>query len=188
MTSYLLAGPAEEPVSLAEAKAFLKVDDTAEDGLITTLIGAARLHVEGITGKALLAQSWRVVLDDWPDNGVVKLPVAPLIAVTGISATDGNGASHELPLDQFRSEADRLIVTRVVVGMPALQERQGIEIDYVAGFGTEADEVPADLKQAMLGLIAHWYEHRDAVIVAGSGAVVPSGFDRLIAAHKRVRL
>ncbi|WP_162783826.1 baseplate multidomain protein megatron [Devosia naphthalenivorans] len=57
MTSYLLAGPAGEPVSLAEAKAFLRVDDGAEDGLIGTLIGAARLHVEGVTGRALLAQS-----------------------------------------------------------------------------------------------------------------------------------
>lgn len=188
MTSYLLAGPVEEPVSLAEAKAFLKVDDDAEDGLIATLIGAARLHVEGVTGKALLAQSWRVVLDDWPENRVVKLPVSPLIAVTEISATDGNGASHEIALGQFGSEPDRLIVPRVVVGMPALQERQGIEIDYVAGFGTEPEEVPADLRQALLGLVAHWHEHRDAVIVAGAGSVVPLGFDRLLAAHKRVRL
>lgn len=188
MTSYLLAGPAEEPVSLAGAKAFLKVDDTAEDGLIATLIAAARLHIEGVTGRALLAQSWRVVLDDWPDNRVVKLPVSPLIAVTEISATDDNGASHELALDQFAAGPDRLIVPRVVIGMPMLQERHGIEIDYVAGFGTEPEEVPADIRQALLGLVAHWHEHRDAVIVAGSGAVVPSGFDRLVAAYKRVRL
>ena len=46
MTSYLLTGPVGEPVSLVEAKAFLKVDDTAEDGLITTLIAAARLHID----------------------------------------------------------------------------------------------------------------------------------------------
>ena len=188
MTSYLLAGPAEEPVSLAEAKAFLKVDGSAEDGLITTLIGAARLHVEGVTGKALLAQSWRVVLDDWPENGVVKLPVSPLISVTGIVATDDHGGSHDIALAQFLSEPDRLLVPRVVVGMPVLQERQGLEIDYVAGFGTEREDVPADLRQALLGLVAHWFEHRDAVIVAGSGAVVPSGFDRAMAGYKRVRL
>lgn len=188
MTSYLLAGPAEEPVSLAEAKAFLKVDDTAEDGLITTLIGAARLHVEGVTGKALLAQSWRIVLDDWPGGGAVKLPVTPLISVTAITAVDEHGGSHDIALAQFLSEPDRLIVPRVVTGMPVLQARQGLEIDYVAGFGTEPGDVPADLRQALLGLVAHWFEHRDAVIVAGSGAIIPSGFDRAVARYKRVRL
>ncbi|MBD8065337.1 phage head-tail connector protein [Devosia sp. PTR5] len=188
MTSYLLAGPVAEPVSLAEAKAFLKLDEGIEDALITTLIGAARLHVEGITGRALMAQSWRVVLDDSPETGFVKLPVSPIIMVTAVTATDTNGASHDVPLGQFSSEGDRLLVPRVVVDMPSLQERQGIEIDYVAGFSTEAEEVPADLRQAMLGLVAHWFERRDAVIVAGSGAVVPSGFDRLVSQHKRVRL
>ena len=98
MTSYLVAGPAGEPVSLAQAKAFLKIDDDAEDALITTLIGAARLHVEGVTGKALLAQSWRIVLDAWPETGWVKLPVMPLIAVSAITALDDNGASHALDL------------------------------------------------------------------------------------------
>ncbi|MGV8832861.1 MAG: head-tail connector protein [Devosia sp.] len=188
MTSYLLAGSAEEPVSLAEAKAFLKVDDSAEDGLITTLIGAARLHVEGVTGQALLAQSWRMVLDAWPDNRMVKLAVTPFIAVTEITAYDGDGAGHAVPLAQFLSEPDRLLLPASVAGMPLLRERQGIEIDYVAGFGTDPEDVPADIRQALLVLVGYWYEHRDAVIVAGSGAVVPSGFDRLVAGYKRVRL
>ncbi len=188
MISYLLAGPAEEPVSLGEAKGFLKVDDNAEDALITTLIGAARLHVEGVTGRALLAQSWRVVLDAWPESRVVKLPVSPFIAVTEINAVDGAGALHAIPLAQFLGEPDRLLLPRSVAGMPLLRERQGIEIDYVAGFGTEPSDVPADIRQALLVLVGYWFEHRDAVIVAGSGAVVPSGFDRLVAGHKRVRL
>lgn len=188
MTSYLLAGPAAEPVSLAEAKAFLKVDDDAEDGLIETLIGAARLHVEGITGKALMAQSWRIVLDSWPEERWLRLPMTPLIAVSEISAIDEAGASHEVAVDGFVADGERLIVPGHVPNMPRLQGRQGIEIDYVAGFGEAAEDVPADLRQAMLGLVAHWHEHRDAVITAGTGAVVPSGFDRLVAAHKRVRL
>ena len=56
------------------------------------------------------------------------------------------------------------------------------------GFGEAPADVPADLRQALLGLVAHWFEHRDAVIVAGSGTVVPTGFDRMVAAYKRVRL
>lgn len=188
MISYLLAGPAEEPVSLGEARAFLKVDDGAEDALITTLIGAARLHVEGVTGRALLAQSWRVVLDHWPDDRQVKLPVTPFMAVTEITAYDAAGAGHEVPLTQFLSEPDRLLLPAHVAGMPLLRERQGIEVDYVAGFGTEPEEVPADIRQALLMLVAYWYEHRDAVIVAGSGAVVPWGFDRMVSQYKRVRL
>jgi uncharacterized phiE125 gp8 family phage protein len=188
MTSYLLAGPAEEPVSLGEAKAFLKVDDVAEDALITTLIGAARLHVEGVTGQALLAQSWRVVLDGWPDNRTVRLPVSPFMALTEIIAYDATGAGHDVPLAQFMSEPDRLRLPATVSGMPMLRERQGIEIDYVAGFGTEPEDVPADIRQALLLLVGYWHEHRDAVIVAGSGSVVPTGFDRLVAGYRRVRL
>jgi uncharacterized phiE125 gp8 family phage protein/SPP1 family predicted phage head-tail adaptor len=144
MISYLLAGAAEEPVSLAQAKAFLKVDDGAEDGLIATLIGAARLHVEGTTGRALLAQSWRLVLDEWPENGQVKLPLTPFISIAAIMAYDAEGVGHAVPLAQFLREPDRLVLPPNVAGMPVLRERHGIEIDYVAGFGTEPEDVPAD--------------------------------------------
>ncbi|HVW94201.1 MAG TPA: hypothetical protein VHB74_16540, partial [Devosia sp.] len=45
MTSFLLEGPAAEPVTLADAKAFLKLDASDEDALVSTLVTAARLHV-----------------------------------------------------------------------------------------------------------------------------------------------
>ncbi len=188
MTSYLLAGPAGEPVSLVEAKGFLRIEDSAEDALISTLIGAARLHIEGVTGRALLAQSWRVVLDGWPDNRVVKLPVGPFISLTEISAYDEGGGVHPIGVAQFFAEPDRLLLPVNVAGMPGLRERQGLEIDYVAGFGSEPGDVPADIRQALLVLVAYWFEHRDAVIVAGSGSVVPTGFDLLVSRHRRVRL
>jgi len=188
MTTYLLAGPAQEPVSLAEAKAFLRVDDTAEDALITTLIGAGRLHLEGITGRALLAQTWRVVLDRWPNDGAVRLPVTPFLNLVAVTAYDGEGTGHSVPLAQFADDPERLLLPNTVAGLPVLRERQGIEIDYQAGYGTDPEDVPVDLRQALLTLVGYWFEHRDAVIVAGSGAVVPSGFDRLVAAHRRVRL
>ncbi len=191
MISYLLAGPAEEPVSLADAKAFLRLDGDAEDGLVTTLIAAARLHVEGVTGRALVSQSWRLVLDAWPRDGVVTLPVAPLQNLTEIRAIDEAGDEHVVPLAQFVAETAvtpaRLHLPPSVDGMPALRQHLGIEIDYVAGFGAAAD-VPHDLRQALLALMALWFEHRDLVLVAGSGAVIPLGFDRLVGAYRQVRL
>lgn len=186
MISYLLAGPALEPVTLAEAKAFLRVDDTAEDGMLATLITAARLHVEGTTARALIAQSWRAVLDCWPADRVVKLPVAPLIGLTAVTAYDIGGNAHPIGLSQFQIEAApaRLLLPQDVAGMPVARERQGIEIDYAAGFGSAAAAVPADLRQALLTLVAHWHEHRDSA----SEAATPSGFDRLVAAYRSVRL
>ena len=158
MTSYLLAGPAEEPVSLAEAKAFLKVDDTAEDGLIGALIAAARLHVESITGRALITQTWRLMLP-CVAGLLVALPVVPAIAL--VDAPDGAVL-----------QGDAVLLAQAV---------DELTVDYTSGYG-DAEDVPADLKQAVLALVAYWYEHRDSVTTA------PIGFERLIASYRRVRL
>lgn len=187
MISYLLAGPAEEPVSLADAKAYLRVDDGAEDALITTLCSAARLHVEGVTGRAMIFQSWRLVLDAWPTERSIGLPVGPVESLTAITVFDEDDEAHELDLAPFSVQAWRLMLPRMI-DAPAVRERLGLEVDYVAGHGADAAAVPADLKQACLVLVGYWFENRDAVIVAGSGAVVPAGFDRLVSPYRRMSL
>ncbi len=191
MISYLLAGPAEEPVTLAEAKAFLRLDQDNEDGLLATLIAAARLHVEAVAGRALLDQSWRLVLDAWPAGRSVTLPVAPARTLTAITAFDADNAPVALDLAQFRLVAGRvpacLALPQTIAGMPELRPRLGIEIDYVAGHG-DAANVPADLRHAVLVLVGYWFEHRDAVVGSAAGAVVPPGLDRALAAYRQVRL
>lgn len=181
MISYLLAGPAEEPVSLAEAKAFLRLDGDAEDGLVLSLIAAARLHVEAVTGRALVSQSWRLVLDAWPAE--LRVPVLPVIEVTDARAFDEQDDDHALDLAGLRVAGDTLLLPDDP-GLPVLRPRLGVEIDYAAGFGDAAD-VPDDLKRAVLALVAHWFEHRDRAV---ADAVAPAGFDRLVAAYRQVRL
>lgn len=192
MTYYLLAGPATEPLTLAEAKGFLRVDGIEEDAFISTLISAARLHIESVTGRALIAQSWRKTSDDWPDDRIVNLPVAPLISLTAITAYDLNGNAVPLVLTQFQPETAStpacIFLPNLVAGMPVLRRHGGIEIDYVAGYGPNPGDVPADLRQAILSLVGYWFEHRDAVVIAGSGAIVPPGFDRLIETYRGIRL
>ena len=69
-----------------------------------------------------------------------------------------------------------------------LRPFQGVEIDYVAGYGADPAEVPATLRQALLLLVAYWFENRDAVVLAGTGSVVPSGFDQIVGAYRSIRL
>src|SRR4051812_6207132 len=85
MTSTLIAGPGEEPVTLAEAKAFCRIDASDEDALVSALIAAARLHVESMTGRALVEQTWRFSVSCAPR--LIELPVIPALAL--IEAPDG---------------------------------------------------------------------------------------------------
>lgn len=189
MTSFLLAGPAQEPVSLVQAKAHLRVDADAEDGLIESLVTAARIHIEGVTGRALLEQSWRLVRDDWPVNGIVTLPAGPASAIDEIRTYDTGGEPHIIDLDGVLLDGHGVPPRVILPGnRPALRTRLGIEIDYIAGFGEHPEDVPADLIQALLTLVAYWYENRDAVLAVGAAGVIPSGFDRLVANYRRVRI
>lgn len=182
MISYLLAGPAEEPVSLVETKAFLRLDGDAEDGLVQTLIAAARLHLEATTGRALVRQSWRLVLDAWPADGAVKVPVVPVIEVAAVRVFDEQDDDHAVPLDALQFEPGRVLLPDTA--LPVLRQRLAVEIDYDAGYGDAAD-VPDDLKRALLALVAHWFEQRD---VAVADAAAPAGFERLVAGYRQVRL
>jgi len=192
MTSILLAGPAGEPVSLTEARAFLRVDDTGENTLISTLITAARVHVESMTRRALISQNWRVLFDGWPAGGEVRLPLGPFAALIAVRVYDLDGAPTELALAQFLPETGsvpaRLILPATIQGAPVMREHLAVEIDYTAGYGSAATDVPARLRQAMLALVGHWFENREAVLMAGSGAVVPAGFDDLVQSYRVLAL
>jgi hypothetical protein len=64
----LTTAPASEPVTLAEAKDYARVDTSDSDTLITSLIKVARRRVESETGLALITQTWTGVLDRWPST------------------------------------------------------------------------------------------------------------------------
>src|SRR5690606_7645632 len=127
------------------------------------LIVAARVHVESLTSRALLSQTWRLVLDEWPESRAIRLPVSPMISLTEIRCYDGEGGEHQIAIEQFLPDGQavpaRLICPGTVAGAPVLRGRMGIEIDYVAGFGSEPEAVPADLLQSLKTLVAYWYEN-----------------------------
>ncbi len=188
MPALLLAGPAAEPLTLAEAKAFLRIDHDAEDALVASLITAARATVEALTRRVLIDQQWRVVRDAWPASGLIRLPVNPARALLAAHVVDAAGAEVAVPLAALRLDGARLPgLIRVEPGaVPAPGVRPGgIRIDLRAGHGPTAADVPAPLVAAVRLVLAHFYEHRDVPAAAGA---FPASLDALVAPWRVARL
>lgn len=189
MTPIALTPPAQEPVSLAEARAFLRLDQTEEDDLLATLITAARLMVEATSGRLLVDQAWRIVLDRWPDSGEIRLPLSPVGTVSAARVYDALGAPQPVAASALQlGRASDPPVLQIVGEVPEIGRLRGaIEIDVVAGFGPNAQSVPALLRQAVLRLAARWFEHRGDVVGRDAEAL-PTEIMALIAPFRRARL
>ncbi|MDR6952714.1 putative phiE125 gp8 family phage protein [Ancylobacter sp. 3268] len=188
MPALLLAGPASEPLTLAEAKDFLRVDHDAEDALITSMIVAARATVETLTRRALIDQNWRLVRDAWPASGLIPVPVSPLRALDAVALIDAEGNEVAVPPGGFVIDTARLPglirVDRASVAAP-LRPLAGIALDITAGHGPGAADVPAPLIEAVRLVLAHFYEHRDET---GASNAFPATLGALVAPYRVTRL
>ena len=101
MSAILLAAPAAEPLSLAEAKAFLRVEHNDDDAVIAALIAGSRIHIETQTRRAMITQQWRLSLDDWPQDGRVPVVPAPLQTLTAARVYDFNNVAHAIDGQNF---------------------------------------------------------------------------------------
>lgn len=173
----VITPPAEEPVTRVEAKLHLRVDHTADDDLIDRLITAARQRVENATWRALVTQTLELTLDAWPGGNRLELPRPPLVSVTSVTYTNSDGQATVWSSSLYQ------VITQGTPGriVPAygeswptatLRAANGIAVRYVAGYGAAA-AVPALLKAAILLLVGHLYENREAVIVGAGLAATP---------------
>jgi uncharacterized phiE125 gp8 family phage protein len=189
MTPIALTPPVMEPVSLPDARMFLRLDLDEEDGLLGTLITAARLMIEAASGRMLIDQDWRIVLDRWPDSGEIRLPLSPVRSISAARVYDAQGLAQTVSPAalQLDASADPPVI-RLVAGVPPIgRTRSAIEIDVVAGYGDSAAAVPALLRQAVLRLAARWFEERGDV-VGRDAAALPPEIMALVAPFRRMRL
>lgn len=191
MALVITSAPAVEPVTVSEAKAHLRVDGTAEDTLIGSLILTSRLHIEAALGLALITQSWRLTLDAWPNARELELPLRPLQSVISAKVFAADGTAEVIPSNAYVVDVGgappRLVRSGGRWPQPE-KAANGIEIEFTAGFGDGAADVPGPIRQALLMLIAHWYERRDPIEVGSRETAIPAGISDLLAPYRTVRL
>ena len=189
MNPIALAGPAVEPISLAEMKAYLRLDGTDEDDLVSALIVAARVSVELRTRSCLISQNWRYALSAWPAERRVGLPLHPVIMVDAVtvSTSEGEQATLASELIQLEADGDRslLVISAAAPDPAGLPPR--IEVDFTCGYGPDPESVPEPLRLAIRRLVAYWFEHRGDERRPGQ-ASVPSDVVALTAPFTRPRL
>ena len=143
--------------------------------------------VEATAGRMLVEQGWRIVLDAWPASGEIRLPISPVRSVAGARVYDEQGLAQAVNADALALEGSDPPVIRLVGALPPPgRSRSAIEIDLVAGYGGEPSAVPAPLRQAILRLVARWFEDREDV-VARDAERLPRGIAALIAPYRRAR-
>lgn len=191
MALELLSGPAGEPVALADARLHLRVDTTDDDSFISSLITTSRLQVEAALGLGLMTQIWLLQADCWPLNGLVELPLRPVQSVDEIRVLDADGNATVLDSISYAVDlnSDRPRIASRTGYWPIPGARlNGIEIEFSVGFGAESSAVPDDIRQALLLLIAHWYEHRGLEPGDTNPTSIPNAISSLLTPYKAVRL
>lgn len=187
-----IAGPLVEPVQLSDIKAHLRVSDTDEDTLISSLITAARVHVEHLLMRKMITQSWAYFLDQWPDNDTINLPLNPVQSLNSIAVFDKDNNSIIVPPSEYYVDlaGDPCRVVWLAAGNRPKPNRvaNGIEVKFTTGYGDNPGDVPEPLKQAITLLVSHWFERREPVEVGELPAQVPMMISTLLAPYRSLRI
>ena len=150
--------PAAEPITLAEAKRFLRIEHDADDTLIRQAICVVREAVEAYLGYALLPQTLEYKLD-YPTACVVALPRGPITAITSVTSTDENGVNTVWAGTNYRASSDGFSVLLKQHPYAAV-----LTIAYTASLADTASALPALIRQGMLHHLAVAYEARDGSV------------------------
>lgn len=154
-----LVTPPVWPVSLADAKAHLRVETADDDALITAHIGAACEHVEHVTGRAIATQTWELVMDRFP-SGSIAVPLPPLQSVNAITYIDTAGDTQVWAAANYSVDAvGGRVAPAYGASFPATRAvHNAVKVRFTAGYTA----LPAAIQAAVLLLVGDLYANREA--------------------------
>ena len=175
--------PTLKPITLAEVRQHLNLETAdAPDSYLNLLIDAAIARVDGGKdgiGYAMLRQSWLITLDDFSWSYPITLPGWPVVAVTSIKYRDDDNDETTLPSSDYKLIKERTVAEVWPVDADGEWDtwpddrtaRPGhVQVEYTLGASAAAD-VPADLRMALLMMVAQWYMAREGLVSQSLGEV-----------------
>lgn len=163
-------------------------EDTLQDAVLGSFLRAALAAVEARTGKVLIEREFALSVTAPTSTGDLALTVAPVTVIVDVQRILRSGAQDLVDAGSYWLERDghtpRLRATGAA--LPGIEAGGELRVRFLAGYGPEWDDVPADMQQAVLMLAAHYYEYRnDTALAAGC---MPFGVTSLIERFRVMRL
>jgi uncharacterized phiE125 gp8 family phage protein len=185
MNYRLVTGPSTEPLTYAEAKAYLRLNDDSEQSLVTSLISAARGIVEGQTWRPLISQVWATQLDfNEVNTSVIRINKAPVISIDTVTYYDSNNALQTLSASNWESDIYGSPARVRLKTPPIVYERMNaLQINFTAGYANAA-AVPSDIKSALYLIIGHLYENRQDVVTGTQVNEIPMASKYLLEPYR----
>jgi len=181
--------PASAVLTPADMRAHLRIDHTDQDTMLAGLIEVATRSCESEAGIQCINATYEIRLPYWWKQ-VLQIPRAPLVSVSSVQYVDDAGSTQTLsaenyvvPVGTWYSRLHRADgATMPVLG----QVPQPVTVTFVAGYGTEASDVPQDVRHWIMLLASHYYSHAEPVtVLGGAPAPVPETLHRLMAGFTR---
>ena len=175
--------PASEPITLAEAKAHLRVDTSDDDALINALVVAARECAEQWLRRALLTTTFRLNADSFPIGGItITLDNSPVQSVTSIKYDTETTDDVVFDPSNFNTdlvtEPSRIVLVDGGTWPETKIAPNVVRVEYVSGYAS-ASVIPQPIIQGMLLMIGDWYEFRE-----DSVQIMPKASERLMGAYR----
>jgi uncharacterized phiE125 gp8 family phage protein len=159
-----LITPAAPVVTFGDANAHLRLDgDTDQQAYVEGLIAAATAHLEAVTNQAFGSQTWELTLSTFP-AGEILLPLGPLISVASVEYDDVDSVEVTIAAENYIADTARnpgwvVPVSGYSWPTTATGGINAVRVQFQAGRSLILPQV----KPAVLLLVGHWFENREAV-------------------------
>lgn len=170
--------PASLPIELPFLKEWLKIDvsDASQDVLLTLLIESARNCFESFTNRTLINTTFRTLRNFFVP--AIELRRSPFSSLVSFKYTV-NDALVDVDSSLFyimQAKDYSKIIQQEDQDYPANGDDilQGIEIQFVAGYGITEADIPSDIKLALLNHITALYENRGDCDCASVSKSIPN--------------
>ena len=173
------------PVSLTEAKSHLKVDTSADDTYITSIIKAATQLSEEYTNRFFIDTVIEQTCSSFAD--LQTLFKSKVSAVASVKYYDSDNSSQTLDsaiYDVQLNYEPAQIQLADNQNFPSITKRNdAVVARYTVGYGAASD-VPEIIKQAILLTIANFYQNRNSVVVGRIATELPMNVKWLLDTYK----